>query len=94
MKANLAKLLLSAAMTQLFLISAMADIRVLESNVSAYPVGAEISDYRKIDLPPDGQIRILDLTNNETRLLKGSKARSMRDIPIGSSRGPTEPTRP
>lgn len=78
----------------LFSTPLLGDARVLESNVAAYPVGVNIADYKKIELPPDGQLRILDLKTNETRLLKGSGARSMRDIPIGSSRGRTEPDKP
>lgn len=69
------------------------DMRVLESNVDKYPVGAVLPDTHPMnDLPQDGRVRVLLLSPMTTKLFEGP--RGARAGPVGGTRAvrPTPPS--
>ena len=77
-------------------IPASAEMQILESNMPHFQVGTRIADSDDLQLPPGGQVKVLILPANETKVFKGPSAvqRSLRDIPVGGSRGPAAPVPP
>ena len=65
--------------------SALADMQVLESNVSGIQVGSRLPDNLKLDLPIGGRVKVLLLPSNETKIFSGPPS---RDAPLGGMRGP------
>ncbi len=66
--------------------TALADARVLESNVAEFPVGARISNPDGVRLPAGGRLRVLISPANETRVLQGPES---RELPLGATRDVT-----
>jgi hypothetical protein len=51
--------------------SARADMQVLESNSSAYPVGRRLPDGAQLKLRAGEQVKVLLLPANRTKVFKG-----------------------
>jgi hypothetical protein len=65
---------LSAMLTSGLFFSAHADMKIIESNVAKYPVGAVIQTDPKIEsLPVGGIVRVLRLPSNETAVFENPK---------------------
>jgi esterase/lipase superfamily enzyme len=62
--------------------SALAELRVVESNSPAYRVGSIWPDNTVFDLKPDERVRVLVLPSNQTRVFEGKGERSLTE-PVG-----------
>jgi hypothetical protein len=65
--------------------SARAEMQVLESNVSAYPVGTRLPDNAKLDLQPGERVKVLLLPSNRTKVYAAPPLKV--DGAIGGPRG-------
>ena len=70
--------------------SAKADMRVLESSVPDYAVGAVLPDSPSLKLPPGGRVKVLLLPSNATKVFEGADAAS-RSQPWSGTRRPELP---
>jgi hypothetical protein len=67
--------------------SAVAEVQILESNVSEFKPGARVRDLDAIQLPPGARVRVLILPSRETRIMRGPEIPGNgRDLPYGASR--------
>jgi hypothetical protein len=64
----------SAVLMSGLIISAHAEMKIIESNVpQQYPVGKVIPNDFRIELPPGGLVRVLRLPSNETAVFENPK---------------------
>lgn len=69
--------------------SAMAKLKVIESDVPGIEVGSEWPDDANLPIPPGKSIRVLVLPANTTRILRGPEPESRSKPPWGGTRSPT-----
>lgn len=55
------------------MLPAQAEMQVLESNVTAYPVGSRAPDDARFKLQAGDRVKVLLLPSNQTKVFEGSR---------------------
>jgi hypothetical protein len=71
---------------------AMADMQVIESNASAYKVGATVPDNTVFNLNTGERVQVLVLPSKQTRVFEGKGSHSLE--PRGGARSVTKRKQP
>ena len=71
---------------------AMADMRVIESNASAYKVGLTVPSNAVFELKAGERVQVLILPSNQTRVFEGKGSHSLE--PRGGARSATKRKQP